>query len=859
MMVNLGRHKLILITLIIVCAVVAVCAVLGVLSYRSAGVVMILLASGWGVGAVLRSNQRSTISLLSPREEKRERVTAFEKWDSATKSKAKTVPWLLLMGAPGSGKSQLSSAGGRAAHVNIDIQIPKPNDGGTLPVRYVLHTYGVTIDCPGRIGVGGASEDEIWRLMLREVDAFRGSVAPINGVGLVVGVDELLGSAAAATDASRAKEWRRRLTQVHDETRHYVPIYIVITKLDLIGGFESLFGSDELVGARAGVFGWSTDKPPSVGFDPKGVTDGLAHFLTNVREFARKIQAVHQCQPDRAEATRRIAEVELAVATIETLVERVTEMVNSLFGDNELAPLPVFLRGIYLTAAAPDEERVARLTPSDGEWSHLAVSGPASRAAGTRRQEDTSEPLASYFVRNLWESKIFKEHGLACIDSAGRMHLVKARYVAWWGTTAVAAVWFVVSVAVLVWIWQWRQPESLRPVAAPDAFPPALAAEGNLVAWFAPEWLVRSDPKEGQSRSLERITLVEWQNQPSLDPRVLGQVPLSLGEPGLPFDMTPVAATRAWARTRLLAADAGGYSTIPSEGLDPTSTFPIPSSAARDGRIREWHRWNRRTDEPARVYQVLDSKGGEVRARMFDAPSPAWFEATAFVSTTMAPVGTSGTLASGKSRVAATWDVWGVPRRLGVPETVELVPPAKLSLRASCAIDTSLDGATMIGAACYSEAPPETAVKHELFSDSHFGVIWIDGVGLTSELILPSVAGSDATTTHRRFVPLGMSATGEVIVGCVLTKGSEKLKREAAIGWIDRRGPGGARIRFYSVREILAARTGVEDKRQLTQYESWESSEAWDVSQDGRVLVGRSSMGKEVYVWTLRLGLSESP
>lgn len=845
MMVNLGRHKLILIAIIVVCAVVAVCAVLGVLSYRSAGVVVILLSAGWGVGAVLRANQSPTNNPLSRREEKRGHVTAFEKWDSTTQSKAKTVPWLLLMGAPGSGKSQLSSAGGRSAHVNIDIQIPTPNDGGTLPVRYVLHTYGVTIDCPGRVGVGGESEDETWRLMLREVDAFRGSVVPINGVGLVVGVDELLGSASAA-DASRAMEWSRRLTQVYEETRHYVPIYIVITKLDLIGGFESLFGSDELVSARACVFGWSDEKPPAVGFDPKGVADGLANLQTDVRELANKIQAVHRSLQDRAEATRRIAEVTLAVATIDTLIERVNDMVNSLFGDHNLAPLPVFFRGIYLTAAAPDEERLARLTPSDGEWSHLAVTQPAGGAVGKRRQPNSGEQDASYFVRSLWEAKIFKEHGLACTDSGGRMHWVKARYAAWWGANAVAAASFVVSVAVLAWIWQWRQHDPLRHVAARDALPPAIAVEGDMVAWFA-------------SESSARIALVEWQNQSSLDPRVLGQVPLSLGESGLPFDWTPVAATRAWARTRPLAAGAGGYSTIPSEGLDPISTFPIPSSAARDGSIREWHRWNRRTDEPGRVYQVLGSTGGEVRARVFDAPSPAWFEATAFVSTTMAPVGTSGTLASGKSRVAATWDVWGVPRQLEVPENVELVPPAKLSLRASCAIDTSLDGATIIGAACYSDAPPETAVKHELFNDSHFGVIWIDGVGLTSELILPSVAGPDATTTQRRFVPLGMSATGEVIVGCVLTKGSEKLKREAAIGWIDRRGPGSARIRFYSVREILAARKGVEDNRQLTQYDSWENSEAWDVSQDGRVVVGRSSMGKDVYVWTLRLGLSESP
>jgi len=155
------------------------------------------------------------------------------------------LPWYVIIGAPGAGKT--------TALVNSGLNFPLADRFGKVALRGVGGTRNcdwwftddaVLLDTAGRYTThesDATGDEEEWKGFLRLLSKYRGR-QPINGAMLTISVEDLL----AASDAERVQHaavLRRRLQELREQLGIQFPVYVLVTKADLLSGFEEYFAS----------------------------------------------------------------------------------------------------------------------------------------------------------------------------------------------------------------------------------------------------------------------------------------------------------------------------------------------------------------------------------------------------------------------------------------------------------------------------------------------------------------------------------------------------------------------------------------------------------------------------------------
>ncbi|MDO5666777.1 MAG: type VI secretion system membrane subunit TssM [Alcaligenaceae bacterium] len=153
------------------------------------------------------------------------------------------LPWYVFIGAPGSGKT--------TALINSGLNFPLAEKfgkvalkgvGGTRNCDWWFTDEAVLLDTAGRYTTHESDptgDEKEWKGFLSLLSKYRGR-QPINGVMLTVSIADLL-SANATDRAQHALVLKQRLQELRDELGIEFPVYVLVTKLDLLSGFESYF------------------------------------------------------------------------------------------------------------------------------------------------------------------------------------------------------------------------------------------------------------------------------------------------------------------------------------------------------------------------------------------------------------------------------------------------------------------------------------------------------------------------------------------------------------------------------------------------------------------------------------------
>jgi type VI secretion system protein ImpL len=383
------------------------------------------------------------------------------------------LPWYMFIGLPGSGKT--------TALLNAGLTFPLAGKMGQASVRGV----GGTRNCEWWFADGAVLIDTAGRYTSQDSDATTDAAAwetflallrksrprqPINGVLMTINIEDLLRQ-TPVDRKEHALKLRTRLQELQSRLGVRAPVYVLVTKCDLIAGFNESFGElgrEE----REQVWGFSF---------PHDANDPAAAEATPLQNFASEFTALGkrlresliermQAEPDvlrRAAIFSFPQQFEGLKGLLGGFLEQVFE------GGGELQER-AFVRGVYFTSGTQEGSPIDR------------VLGTLGRTFGVE-QRPASVPSwrgKAFFLTRLLKEVVFAEQGLV-----GRNHQAEAKRRRW--RMAALATMMLASIGlVAAWaVAYFRNLSYLEDVrtripdvqAAVAAVPPANGAELSVL------------------------------------------------------------------------------------------------------------------------------------------------------------------------------------------------------------------------------------------------------------------------------------------------------------------------------------------------------------------------------------------
>lgn len=149
------------------------------------------------------------------------------------------LPWYMVIGESGSGKTTAIKSARLASPFAEMTQVPGVS--GTKNCDWWFFENAVIIDTAGRYAIpvdAGRDRDE-WQRFLGLLARYRRR-EPLNGLVVTVSADSLVGSEQAIEENGR--EIRRRIDELMRALGRRFPVYVLVTKCDLIQGMTDLCG-----------------------------------------------------------------------------------------------------------------------------------------------------------------------------------------------------------------------------------------------------------------------------------------------------------------------------------------------------------------------------------------------------------------------------------------------------------------------------------------------------------------------------------------------------------------------------------------------------------------------------------------
>ena len=338
------------------------------------------------------------------------------------------LPWYMFIGAPGSGKT--------TALMNAGLRFPLGDPrggralqgvGGTRDCDWWFTDQAVMLDTAGRYTTQESDHEADAAAWLGFLDLLKRHRPrqPLNGLIVTVSVGDLVhwNDQELARYAAHVRE---RVAELIDRLRTRLPIYVLVTKADLLAGFMEFFASLDAEG-RAQV--WGTTFAHS-----EIVPDPAQRFE---EEFARLERRLYGVLPGRLQEERdlqRRAAIYRFPQQFRGLGPLLGAFLRGAFGAGWRGEPPM-LRGVYFASGTQEGSPIDR------------VLGTLARSFNLERKVQPPHVGSgkSFFLRRLLHDVMFGEAGLGGVDPA-RERSRRLRHFAAYAamalvSVAIAAAW----------------------------------------------------------------------------------------------------------------------------------------------------------------------------------------------------------------------------------------------------------------------------------------------------------------------------------------------------------------------------------------------------------------------------------
>ena len=309
------------------------------------------------------------------------------------------VPWYLVLGESGSGKTTLLENTG----LQQPVVFADSEEAKRAGCSWYFFGGGVALDVDGAMlmRADGTHRERDWKTLLGLLVRHRPERAA-DGIILTIPATDLTGPGRLERDAlvRKANVLFQRLREAQRQLGVRVPVYIVLTKCDVVGGFRG-FVNELPERLHDEIFGWSSPYSLETAFMPEWVDEAFAGMHADLSRTQIALLAQKQQSVGDSDGVFRFPH------ELRTLASPLRAMLDEIFRQSAYHE-SFFFRGIYCTGDRSAQIGEADRPPLDSE-NPLA----AAAAETASRLAPPSAPRMPVFVRQLLQEKIFPERGLA--------------------------------------------------------------------------------------------------------------------------------------------------------------------------------------------------------------------------------------------------------------------------------------------------------------------------------------------------------------------------------------------------------------------------------------------------------------
>ncbi|MBX2809964.1 MAG: type VI secretion system membrane subunit TssM [Cellvibrionaceae bacterium] len=332
-----------------------------------------------------------------------EAIKALQSSKMGKKSQLYTLPWYIIIGLPGSGKTTaLKNSGLQFPLHNTFGDEPIQGAGGTRYCDWWFTNEAIMIDTAGRYTAQEdtkKTEAQSWLGFLNILKKGRPK-RPLNGIVVTISVQDLL-TKTATQRSLHATAIKQRVQELNHQLNMELPVYVVLTKVDTVAGFATFFDDMEH-DEREQAWGFNFDNKPieqenvfktyfSEQYDAlmANINNRVLYLLDHEKSQSRR-NLIHQF-PHQMSALKPV----------------LLEFLNNIFTPNQFET-PLIIRGTYFissTQANIGSQWISASIPTD------ILNPPVDHVTGESK---------TFFVNHLFKNIIFKEANLASINHKSR-------------------------------------------------------------------------------------------------------------------------------------------------------------------------------------------------------------------------------------------------------------------------------------------------------------------------------------------------------------------------------------------------------------------------------------------------------
>ncbi|WP_454767043.1 type VI secretion system membrane subunit TssM [Cupriavidus campinensis] len=355
------------------------------------------------------------------------------------------LPWFMMLGT--------SEAGKTVAVLNSGLDFPEADQmnavslkapGTTAYCDWWFTNEAVLIDAAGRYADQQAPKAEDAARNQTEWKGFLGLLrkhrprAPINGAVLTLSASALLKKSPDERIALAAT-LRTRLAELRQQLGIRFPVYVLVTKVDVLPGFAEHFHALTAEG-RAQVWGIALGLPEEHG--PRRASDLRERCAEEIGVLCERLEAginnrlIEEYEGDRRKRLYALPEEFRCLSNV------VLDVVALVFMDSryDSTQLDSALRGVYFSSAMQSDVTIAADKTTLLQRLH---GGPAQAVSGEAGANSAAEPVGyrSYFLHNLFQQVIIPE-----------AHLVRPNLRWELRFRAMRAASYLVSILLCLWL-----------------------------------------------------------------------------------------------------------------------------------------------------------------------------------------------------------------------------------------------------------------------------------------------------------------------------------------------------------------------------------------------------------------------